>query len=161
MHTHELTCNSSGNTQSQLSQLAKPLWTDPGLKSGISVWANLHLKKNKNRRWGINCWTFSQNPHTWKSDHHHHVRGAGWIKEKDPCHFPYDSRLRDLFLCPIFMPILWELSLLPIFGHGNCSLVGVFYTPDCAVENSVMHRALSPHNLILYLPMIQVCNENN
>ena len=27
----------SGNTQSQSSQLAAPLWTDPGLKSGISV----------------------------------------------------------------------------------------------------------------------------
>ena len=34
---NELTCNSSGNTRSQLSQLAEPLWTDPGLKSGISV----------------------------------------------------------------------------------------------------------------------------
>ena len=27
----------SGNTQSQSSQLAKPLWTDPGLKSAISL----------------------------------------------------------------------------------------------------------------------------
>ena len=36
-YTHELTCNLSGNTRSQLSQLAEPLWTDPGLKSGISV----------------------------------------------------------------------------------------------------------------------------
>ena len=27
----------SGNTRSQLSQLAEPLWTDPGLKSGIRV----------------------------------------------------------------------------------------------------------------------------
>ena len=26
-----------GNTQSQSSQLAEPLWTDPGLASGISV----------------------------------------------------------------------------------------------------------------------------
>ena len=33
----EPTRNSSGNTRSQSSQLAKPLWTDPGLKSGISV----------------------------------------------------------------------------------------------------------------------------
>ena len=32
---NELTRNSSGNTQSQSSQLAEPLWTDPGLKSGI------------------------------------------------------------------------------------------------------------------------------
>ena len=34
---NELTRNSSGHTQSQSSQLAEPLWTDPGLKSGISL----------------------------------------------------------------------------------------------------------------------------
>ena len=33
----ELTLNLSGNTRPQLSQLAEPLWTDPGLKSGITV----------------------------------------------------------------------------------------------------------------------------
>ena len=27
----------SGNTQPQSSQIAEPLWTDPGLKSGIAV----------------------------------------------------------------------------------------------------------------------------
>ena len=47
---NELTRNSSGNTRSQPSQLAEPLWTDFGLKSGISVReprANLHFKKKK------------------------------------------------------------------------------------------------------------------
>ena len=34
---NKLTCNLSGNTYPQSSQLAEPLWTDPGLKSGISV----------------------------------------------------------------------------------------------------------------------------
>ena len=34
---NELTRNSSGNTPTQSSQLAEPLWTDPGLRSGISV----------------------------------------------------------------------------------------------------------------------------
>ena len=34
---NELTRNSSGNTRSQSSQLAEPLWTDPSLKSGMSV----------------------------------------------------------------------------------------------------------------------------
>ena len=34
---NELTRNSSGNTRSQSSQLAEPLWIDPVLKSGISV----------------------------------------------------------------------------------------------------------------------------
>ena len=34
---NELTRNSSGNTRSQSSQLAEPLCTDAGVKSGISV----------------------------------------------------------------------------------------------------------------------------
>ena len=34
---NELTRNSSVNTRSQSSQLAEPLLTDPGLKSGISL----------------------------------------------------------------------------------------------------------------------------
>ena len=34
---NELTRNSSGTTQPQLSQLAEPLSIDPGMKSGISV----------------------------------------------------------------------------------------------------------------------------
>ena len=34
---NELTRNSSRNTRPQSSQLAEPLWTDPSLKSGISV----------------------------------------------------------------------------------------------------------------------------
>ena len=34
---NELTRNSSGNTRSQSSQLTEPLWTDPGLKCGISL----------------------------------------------------------------------------------------------------------------------------
>ena len=32
-----LTRNSSGNTRSLSSNLAEPLWTDPGLKSEISL----------------------------------------------------------------------------------------------------------------------------
>ena len=34
---NELTRNSSGNTRPQSSQLAEPLWTEPGVKRGISV----------------------------------------------------------------------------------------------------------------------------
>ena len=34
---NKLTRNSSGNTRPQSSQLAEPLRTDPGVKSGISV----------------------------------------------------------------------------------------------------------------------------
>ena len=63
---NELTRNSSGNTWSQSSQLAEPLWTDPGLQSGISFFAraDLHFKKKKKHRQGMNCQTFSQNPCT-------------------------------------------------------------------------------------------------
>ena len=34
---NELTGNSSGYTRPQSSQLTEPLWTDPGLKSGIGA----------------------------------------------------------------------------------------------------------------------------
>ena len=44
---NELTGNSSGITQLQLFQLAEPLWTDPGLKSGISVRELISIKKKK------------------------------------------------------------------------------------------------------------------
>ena len=48
-------------TLSQSSQLAEPLWTDPGQKSGISVCEQIStLKKKKKRRQGTNCQTFSQ-----------------------------------------------------------------------------------------------------
>ena len=54
---NELTRILSGNTRSQSSQLAEPLWTDPGLKSGINLRA-LNLKKKPRQR--MSCRTFSQ-----------------------------------------------------------------------------------------------------
>ena len=39
--------NSSGNTWPQSPQLAEPLWTDPGVKSGISVRELISTLKNK------------------------------------------------------------------------------------------------------------------
>ena len=44
---NELTRNSSWNTRSQSSQLAEALWTDPGLKSGISVGELISTIKKK------------------------------------------------------------------------------------------------------------------
>ena len=45
---NKLTCDSSGKIQPQLSHLTEPLWTDPGLKSGISVHKLIFtLKTNK------------------------------------------------------------------------------------------------------------------
>ena len=50
---NELTRNSSGNTLSQSSQVAKPLWTDPVLKSGTSLRKLISaLKKKKKKRRG-------------------------------------------------------------------------------------------------------------
>ena len=69
----ELTCNSSGNAHPLSSQLAEPLWTDPGPKSGITVCELISTLKNKykKRRLGMNCLTFFQNPRTRGKRHHH------------------------------------------------------------------------------------------
>ena len=75
---NELPCNSSGNALSQSSQLAEPLWTDPGLNSGISVLELISTLKKMRRR-GLNCRTFSRNPRRReKSHHHHHIRKMKW-----------------------------------------------------------------------------------
>ena len=46
---NELTRNSSGNTWSHSSQLAEPLWTNLGIKSGISVRELISTLKKKCR----------------------------------------------------------------------------------------------------------------
>ena len=58
---NELTRNSSGSTRPQSSQPAEPMWTDPGLRSGISARELISTLKKKKRRRGMNCQTFSQN----------------------------------------------------------------------------------------------------
>ena len=51
---NELTRNSSGNTRSQSSQLAEPLWIDPGLKSETGVRELISIeKKQKTAQSGI------------------------------------------------------------------------------------------------------------
>ena len=47
---NELTRNSSGNIWLQSSQLAKPLWTQPGLKSGISLRELISTLKKKRKK---------------------------------------------------------------------------------------------------------------
>ena len=49
---NELMCNSWGNTWSQSFQITEPLWTDPGLKSGISVREQISTKKKKKKSTG-------------------------------------------------------------------------------------------------------------
>ena len=58
---NELTRNSSGKVRPQTSQLAEPLWTDPGIKSGIRVRELIATQKKKRRR-GMNGRTLSENP---------------------------------------------------------------------------------------------------
>ena len=48
--TNELTRNLSGNTHPQSFQLAEPLWTDPGGKSGISVRELISALKKKKKK---------------------------------------------------------------------------------------------------------------
>ena len=71
---NELTRNSSGNTRLQSSQLAEPLWTDPGLKSGISLHELISTFEKKKRWRGMNYRTFSQNPRTRGKSQHHTIR---------------------------------------------------------------------------------------
>ena len=47
---NELTRNSSGNTRPQLSQLAEPLWTDPGPRNGIRVRELISTLKTKQQQ---------------------------------------------------------------------------------------------------------------
>ena len=67
----------TGNTRPQSSQLAKPLWSDAGVKCR-SVYANLSpLKKKKKRRQRMKGRTFSRNPRKrGKSHHTHQCRGT-------------------------------------------------------------------------------------
>ena len=49
---NELTCNSSGNIQLQLSQLTEPMLIEPGLKSGISLHELISTSKKKEEEEG-------------------------------------------------------------------------------------------------------------
>ena len=57
---NELTRKSTGNTRSQSSQLTEPLWTDFGLKNGISVLELISTLKKKKRRRRLTGRTFYQ-----------------------------------------------------------------------------------------------------
>ena len=59
---NKLTRNSTGNTRSQSSQLPEPLWTDPDLKSGMSVRKLISTLKKKGGgvRRGMNCQIFAR-----------------------------------------------------------------------------------------------------
>ena len=88
--------NSKGDTRSRSSQLAEPLWTDPGPKSRISereLISTSKKKKKKKRRRGMNCRPFSRNPRTRGKSHHHHHH-----------HHHQVIRLICLLLLPVILP---------------------------------------------------------
>ena len=89
---NELLRNSSGNTRLQSSQLAEPLWTDPGLKSGISVHELIStLKKKKST-------------------------GGEWIVKHFPKILTRDERatIRTCFLSSLFLMSLITLSYMDL-----------------------------------------------
>ena len=70
---NKLTCNSSRSTQSQSSQLTEPLWTDPGLKSGISVHKQIStLIERKKSAGGEGSSEHSPKILALEKSHHHH-----------------------------------------------------------------------------------------
>ena len=60
-------------TLGQSSQLAEPLWTDPGVKSGISVRKLISTLKKKKHRQGMNGRTSSEKPCNRGKRHPNHV----------------------------------------------------------------------------------------
>ena len=78
LSANELTRNSSGNTRPQSSQLAKQLWTNPGVKSGISVRKLIStLKKEEKKEETAKAENELSNilpksSHARKCYHHHH-----------------------------------------------------------------------------------------
>ena len=61
--SEKFTRNSSRKTWPQSSQLAEPLWTDPGVRSGINVCELISTtKEEKKHRQGMNDQTFSPKP---------------------------------------------------------------------------------------------------
>ena len=68
---NELSRNLSGNIRPQSSQLSEPLWTDPGINSGISVREIISTSKKKKNAQAENDWSnISQNPLKQGKSHH-------------------------------------------------------------------------------------------
>ena len=59
----------SGNTRPQSTLLAEPLWTYPGLKSGISMCESISTKREKKSaggKWQVDGWTLPKSSHARK-----------------------------------------------------------------------------------------------
>ena len=83
-------------TLGQSSQLIEPLWTDPDLKSGISVRKLIFTLKQTNKntkkscRQGMNCRTFTQNP-CMRGKSQQQQQRCFWLAGFDFCVIPTSS----------------------------------------------------------------------
>ena len=86
----ELTCNFSGNIQPQSSQPAKPLWTYPGIKSGISLCKLIStLKKKERKKSAGGEWNSEHSPIILASENRATttVRGWSWCLDLMSAHY--------------------------------------------------------------------------
>ena len=105
---NKLTCNLSGNIWPQSSQFAEPLWTYPGIKSGISVHELISTLKKKQAHLnvsGLNVCSsglFSQwFAYIWQW---WWIRSCcGWLKQW--CSYSHYHSHRNLQLCKVGCPI--------------------------------------------------------
>ena len=100
---NKLTHNSSENTWLQLSHLAEPLWTDSGLKSWIGVCELISTKKKKkNRRWGMNRWTFPKSPHKCRNAITRYIYAKYCYIFIPVMQLFYGSCFQNIFILPVF-----------------------------------------------------------
>ena len=110
----------SGNIWPQLSQHAEPLWTDPGIKSGIS--GHELISTSKSRR-AMNGRTFSPNPRKRGKSHCHQI----WISQSpvprsDPTWLkPCDNKTVQSQIALVSIPVLFMLNnMLSAFWMYLC-----------------------------------------
>ena len=109
---NEFTRNSSGYTRSQSSQLAEPLWTDPGLKSGISVRELISTLKKKSTGGERIVEYFLQIPRP-RGKSHHHCNISNMQRPThghQPAAYP-SSRLCSMIIMIIIMKYLLSANL--------------------------------------------------
>ena len=103
---NELTRSWSGNTRPQSSQLVEPLWTDPGLKSGVSVHELIStLRRRKKAQAGRELSNNLPNPRTRGKSHH-----RAWV------HWDLDKA--GTVLC---VKQLENSTIYDVFLPGDCS----------------------------------------
>ena len=83
---NELTHNLSGKIQPQSSQLTEPLWTDPGIKSGINVHELISTLKKINKKSGGE-WIVEHSPQILANKEKSHTNCLQIFLPWEICHF--------------------------------------------------------------------------